>query len=127
MPKTVDELVSKMQEQDVYSIICSFLYDLKNIPEYTTLSELCYLLDVESFLKLIKYFGGQTVTVPTKEELVDTIQVLLLFQYYEVEHRPWKDAVTLAGFDSNRGKGAGNKLNRLKETLEKYNFGNRNY
>ena len=127
MSNTPSELVSKMQEQDVYSVICSLLYDLKRVPEYTTLSELCYLLDVDSFLKLIKYFGGQTIKIPTKEELSEVIQILLLFQYSEVEKRPWKDAVLLAGFDSNRGKGAHNKLDKLKETLTKYNFGNRNY
>lgn len=127
MPQTVNELVSKMTEQDVYSILLSFMYDLRKVPEYTTLSELCYLLDVESFMKLLKYFGGQTIKIPTKEEFSDIIQVLLLYQYAEIEKRPWKDAVALAGYDSNRGKSAKNKLEKLKETFEKYNFGNRTY
>ena len=55
------------------------MYDLRKVPEYTTLSELCYLLDVESFMKLLKYFGGQTIKIPTKEEFSDIIQVLLLY------------------------------------------------
>ena len=127
MAQNANELVSKLQEQDVYSVICSYLYDMKQIPQYSTLSELCYLLDVDSFLRLIKYFNGQTITIPTKEEFAETIQILLLYQYAEVEKRPWKDALALAGFDSNRGKGAHNKLDKLIETFEKYNFGNRNY
>lgn len=127
MSQTVNELVSKMSEQDVYSIMLSLMYDLRKVPEYTTLSELCYLLDVDSFMKFIRYFGGQTIKVPTKEEFSDVVQILLLFQYYEIEKRPWKDAVALAGFDSNRGKSARNKLDKLKETFEKYNFGNRTY
>ena len=62
-----------------------------------------------------------------KKELADLVQVLLLFQYYEIEKRPWKDAVLLAGFPPSKGKYAKNQLGRLKETLKKYNFGNRTY
>lgn len=127
LSQTANELVSKMAEQDVYSILLSLMYDLRKVPEYTILSELCYLLDVESFMKFVKYFGGQTIKVPTKEEFSEVVQILLLYQYYEIEQRPWKDAVELAGFDSNHGKLAKNKLQKLKETLEKYNFGNRSY
>jgi len=119
------ELVSELSKQDVYAVMCSFLYDLRQVPEYSTLSELCYLLDPKSFQNLINYFGGKTFRVPSKEELKDCVQVLRLFQYYEVEHRPWKDAVVLAGFPTSSGKSAKNKLEKLKETMEQYNFGNR--
>lgn len=127
MVENVNEIISKLQKKDIYAILCSFLYDLKDVPEYATLSELCYLLDTESFLHLINYFSGQTIKIPTKQEFSDLMQVLLLFQYYEVEKRPWKDAVQLAGFSSSHGKSAKNKLAKLKETVKKYNFGNRTY
>ncbi len=127
MTENVNEIVSKLQKKDIYAILCSFLYDLKEVPEYATLSELCYLLDTDSFLHLINYCAGQTITIPTKQEFSDLIQVLLLFQYYEVEKYSWKDAVSMAGFSSSKGKSAKNKLNKLKETIKKYNFGNRNY
>lgn len=127
MAGNVDEVVSKMNEQDVYSIICSFMYEIKKIPQYTALSELCYMMDVESFLKLITYFGGRTIKIPTKEEFSEVIQMLLLFHYYKVENRPWKDSLALANIPSNRGKGALNRLQALEETFEKYNIGNRKY
>jgi hypothetical protein len=127
MAANVNEVVSKMSEVDVYSVLCSFLYDLKQVPEYTTLSELCYLLDVESLMNLLKYFEGQTIKIPTKQEFAEIIQVLLLFQYYEIEKRPWKDCVKLVGLDTSSGKMAHNNLERLKATMTKYNFGNRDY
>lgn len=117
----------EMQTSDTYALLCSFLYELKNIPEYSLLSELCYLLDKDSFENLFKYFSGKTITIPTQKELVDAIQVLRLYQYYEVEHRPWKDCVLMAGLPSSGGKMAHNNLERLKDTLRKYNFGNRDY
>ena len=127
MTEGVNEIVSKLQKKDVYSILCSFIYDLKDVPEYAMLSELCYLLDTDSFLHLINYCSGQTIRIPTKEEFSDLVQVLLLFQYYEVEKYTWKDAVSLAGFPPSKGKFAKNKLEQLKKTIKKYNFGNRNY
>lgn len=127
MADNFNDIVSNLNKQDVFSILCSFLYDLKEVPEYSTLSELCYVLDVESFMHLINYFAGRTIRIPDKKELADLVQVLLLFQYYEIEKRPWKDAVLLAGFPPSKGKYAKNQLGRLKETLKKYNFGNRTY
>ena len=127
MTENVNEIISKLQKKDIYAVICSFLYDLKDVPEYSTLSELCYLLDTESFLHLINYCSGQTITIPTKQEFSDLVQVLLLFQFYEIEKRPWKDAVKLAGFSSSKGKAAKNKLDKLKQTIKQYNFGNRSY
>ena len=52
---------------------------------------------------------------------------MLTASFYEVEKYSWKDAVSMAGFSSSKGKSAKNKLNKLKETIKKYNFGNRNY
>lgn len=127
MADTVAELMSKTTKPDVYSILCSFLYDLKEVPEYSTLSELCYLLDINSFLNLLKYFEGQTIKIPTKEEFAEVVQILLLFQYYEIEKRPWKDCIKLVGLDTCNGKMAHNKLDRFKKTMQQYNFGNRSY
>ena len=127
MAKTPAEVVAALQQQDIYSIICGLIYELQGIPEYSILSELCYLCDKDSFENILKYFSGKTISIPTKEEVSDSIKVLLLYQYYIVEKRPWKDCVLLAGYDSNNGKGAKNKLARLIEMLEKQNFGNREY
>ena len=128
MADTVSEILKSMTDNDVYSAMLAFLYELHDLPEYSLLSELIYIVkDKESFANLLEAFAGKTVTFPTKEELADIFQVLKLYQYYENEHRPWKDSILLAGFDTRNGKIATNKLNRLKETIKKYNFGNRNY
>lgn len=123
----LSEVMSNLRKSDVYSILCSFLYDLHQIPEYTTLSELCYLLDIDSFMNFIKYFSGKTIKVPTKKEFSDAMQVLLLFQYYEIEKRPWKDCLIMCDIPTSKGKLMHNKLDKLKETMQKYNFGNREY
>lgn len=120
-------LLSKFKEPDVYAILCGFLYEFKEIPEYSILSELTYLMDSKSFINLIKYFEGQTIRIPTKEEFQSAIKVLLLLQYFEIEKKPWRESLQLAGFQTSEGRSAQKKLDKLKETLNTYNFTNRNY
>lgn len=127
MADNVNEVIGKLKKPDVYSVMCSLLFDLHKDPKYSTLSELCYLLDIDSLLNLIQYFQGLTIRIPTKEEFSDVMQVLQLYQLHEVENRPWKDCVTLAGFDSGSGKLAKNKLEKLKAVLDNNNFDNRDY
>lgn len=124
---SITNLLSKFKEQDIYAVLCGYLFEFRELPEYSTLCELAYLADIESFVKLIKYFEGQTIRVPTREEFQSAIRTLLLLQYYEVEKRPWKESLKLAGFQSSEGRAAQNRLNKLKETITKYNYGNRNY
>lgn len=120
-------LLSKFKEPDVYAILCGFLYEFKEIPEYSILSELTYLMDSKSFINLIKYFEGQTIRIPTKEEFQSAIKVLLLLQYFEIEKKPWRESLQLAGFQTSEGRSAQKKLDKLKDTLNTYNFTNRNY
>ena len=127
MEQNANELFLSIEDEDTYALICNFLYDIKDIPEYATISELCYLLDKNSFKNIVRYFGGRSFTVPTKKEIAEAIQVIKLYNFYEIEKRPWKDAVLLAGFSSSSGKMAKNKLEKLKATMKKYNVGNRNY
>lgn len=127
MASSVTDLLSKFNEPDIYSVLCSYLYEFKSVPEYSTLCELVYLLDSKSFTNLIKYFEGQTITIPTREEFRSCIRVLLLFQYFEIEKKPWKESLQAAGFQSSEGKAAQNQLAKLKSVIQEYNYGNRNY
>jgi hypothetical protein len=124
---SVSNLLSNLKKQDVYAVLCAYLFEFKEIPEYSIICELAYLLDCSSFVNIINYFGGQVLHIPTQEEFRSALRVLLLLQYTEVEKRPWKESLKLAGFQSSEGRMAQNRLNKLKETLAKYNYGNRNY
>ena len=118
---SISDIFAKLNEKDVYSVLCGYLYEFKNIPEYTLLSELAFTLSSDSFLQLINCFGGQTIKIPTAEEFKSCCRTLLLLKYYEVEKHDWKEALQMAGFDSSEGKVALNKLNKLKTTLKDYN------
>lgn len=118
---SITELMAKLKEKDVYAILCGYLFEFRDIPEYALLSELAFTLDCDSFLQLINCFEGQTITIPTKEEFKSCSRTLLLLKYTEVDKLEWKEALQKAGFQSNEGRTALNKLNKLKSVICNYN------
>ena len=77
----IKEEVNKLKSQDIYSLMLFALFKLKDVPEYSSLSELVYILDKDSLLKLCEYFGGMTIKIPTIKELESMVYLLLLYQF----------------------------------------------
>ena len=117
----------KLSEPDVYSTLCALLYALKDNPRYAVLSELMYLLDKKSFIKLVQYFGGLTIQIPKPEELQHVIKLLLLYQYKEIEDMEWDDALLKAGYEKGDSRSAQRYLAIIKKNLENLNVGDRKY
>lgn len=81
MPKSnIIKALEELDKKDIYSLILFVLYRLKEKPEYSTLSELVFILDNESFINFLNYYGGTTITVPTVKEFKDIVDALM---YYE--------------------------------------------
>lgn len=87
--------LEKLKEQDIWSLMLFVLCKVKDIPEYSGISELSYILDKKNLLRLCEYFGGCTITIPTIEELETIIYALLLYQHVNVEHMIFEEAVAL--------------------------------
>ena len=75
--------LEELDKKDIYSLILFCLYKLKNNPNYSTLSELIYVLDNENFIKFINYYGGQTITIPTITDLNNILTSLLALEDLE--------------------------------------------
>ena len=56
---------------------------LHNQPEFTWLPELFSIVGVESLINLCRYAGGETITIPTLEDLSTSIEALQYF--YDVK------------------------------------------
>ena len=102
------------------------LYKFQTIPEYSSLSELAYILDKNNLLKLCEYFGGQTLKIPTIDQLEETVYAMLLYQYVDVEKVDEKDALMLLRLDDNKEKVVRACYRCLKDVLSNYNFASRN-
>jgi len=72
--------LEELDKKDIYSLILFVLYKLKDNPEYSTLSELIYILDNDSFIRFLNYFGGQTIAVPTVSDMKEVLSAIC---YYE--------------------------------------------
>lgn len=112
--------LEKLKQIDIWSLMLFVLYNFQNIPEYSSLSELAYILDQKNLLKLCEYFGGQTIKIPTIDQLEETIYAMLLYQYIDIEKIEEKDAFQLLRADKSKEKMIKNCYRTLKTVLANY-------
>lgn len=118
---TVKKDVSALRSVDVYSLVLFTLYQIKDIPEYSTLSELAYILDKPNLLYLLEYFGGTTIRIPTKEELQTVISTLLVYQYVNIEHMTYTKAISmLNGISRSQYKEIKELYDKICKVLDRY-------
>lgn len=92
MKTNIKPNLDALKLSDIYSLMLFILYKIKDIPEYAVLSELCYLLDSSGLHRLLAYFAGRTITIPTEEEFVLLTNALLVYQYVNIENRTLSEA-----------------------------------
>ena len=113
--------VSALRSVDVYSLVLFTLYQMSGIPEYSTLSELAYILDKPNLLLLLEYFGGTTIKVPTVEELQTVINTLLVYQYVNIEHMTYTKAISmLKGISREQYREIKNLYDKVCNILDRY-------
>lgn len=119
----LDRDLQKFTQSDVYSVVCELLYALKDNDDYSAISELAYILDKDSFIKFIQYFGGTTLKVPTVEEFKQAIRVMQLYHYFNLENMPWKEALVKAGYERTETRSAQRHLMQFTKVLNSIKLG----
>ena len=121
----IKEKLLTFKDIDIWSLILFTLYKIKDIPEFSTISELAYILDKDNMLKLCEYFGGLDIRIPTIDELEDLVYALVLYQHVNIDKMAYDDAIKLIGEKSSNLRNI--KFNYLKvcEILDKYDFDKR--
>ena len=99
--ETTRTKIEKLTEQDIYSLLLFALYKLKDVSGYSTLSELVYALDKESLLKLLKLFGGMTITIPRIRDMKLASYCLLLYKYVNLDGVEFSKAVKMLNLSSD--------------------------
>lgn len=110
---------------DTYSLIMFALYKLKDNPKYSTLSELTYLVDRQSLLAIIEYFGGLTITIPSAKELRVLLNALTIYEQVNISktqdlNKLLKD-LDKKGYDKEELLEA---YTTVSDILKNYDFGN---
>ena len=118
--KIVDAL-NTLNKTDIYSLMLFTLYKMQDLPEYSTLSELCYILDGDNLSKFLSYFGGMTIKVPTLREMRLLVQALLLYQYVNLEEEDFNETLKALAdeFSEEEIKGV---YDKIVEVIRDYDF-----
>ena len=117
--------LTTLKERDLYSLSLFCLYKLIGTKEYSSLSELVYILDKENLLNLCEFFGGQTIYIPTPDELETLTYSLLLYHYVKVEHMEYTAALKLIGHESKDLRAVKASYAKLCDVLKDYTFNSR--
>ncbi len=118
----IKEELATLKETDIYSLLLFSLFRLRNVTEYASLSELVYILDKDSLLKLCEYFGGMTLKIPTVDELESLVYTLVLYQYVNIDGMDYNEAIKLIGHKSSDLKRVKSDYRKLCALLEEYDF-----
>ncbi len=116
-----DEL-NNLKEIDVYSLVMFAMYKMTNLPEYSTISEMVYILDKEPFLKLCEYFGGMTVRIPTIDEVENYVYALSLYHRVNICHEDYGKVIAEITKKCSSTAEVKNAYESLCNVLNKYTF-----
>lgn len=122
---SIKQELQKLKEPDIWGFMLFALYKIKEIPEYSSISEMAYILDKPNFLRLCEYFGGCTIKIPTVQEIELLLYGLLLYQYVEIDKLEFADAFELMKNSDYSAKEIKNSYNKVKELLTNYELSNR--
>lgn len=106
MRTSIKANLNSLQLSDVYSLMLFVLYKLQDVPEYAVLSELCYLLDGANMTRLLTYFAGKTIQIPTAEEFSRVANAMLLYQYINIDGMSLVEAQAKLGKQNAKQKDA---------------------
>lgn len=118
----IREELDKLTTSDIYSLMLFALYKAGDLPEYSSLSQMSYILDKKNLLKLCEFFGGTTIRIPTISELEELLDALLVYQLVDIEGGDIEEV-----FSTVRAKRGSDLIIRkhyanVKGVLSKYNF-----
>lgn len=81
MSDTLDKKLSEAENLDFHYLL-TLMPMLVAVPEYSWLPELFAIIGHEKLIELCKYAGGETLDIPTLEELSDAVESMQW--YYDV-------------------------------------------
>lgn len=123
MPKSnILKSLEELEQPDIYSLLLFSIYKLYDVPEYSTLSELVYVLDKHNLYNFLSMYGGMTIKVPTIQDLQKMLDALLLYQLIHFEKMESKDALKQFSNITYSQKELITRYKTLEQILSQYNF-----
>lgn len=118
----IDRALKDLEVTDIYSVLLFAIFNLKRDPKYSTLCELCYVIDNNSFINMLQYFGGKTITIPTVKEFKDLVDSLCLYDLVNVDGIDYSRALKDLDISKDRMEEVSKIYQKICDILSKYNF-----
>lgn len=86
--KTVEDkdIFEKITEtKDLYYVALIILAMCEKSHKYASSSELAMILDKENFLRLLDVYGGQTIYIPKKSDILGFIEALITYYMVNIQ------------------------------------------
>ncbi len=115
--------LNRLNKQDTTSMLMFALYKLKDNPNYSVLSELAYILDNDNMVKLLTYFGGMTIKIPTLREFRLFIQAMVLYYYVNIDKGSIEEALNSLSTAEFKKEELIEVYKTVSDVIENYEFG----
>lgn len=69
----------EIKEEDVNALALMVLSVLRDTPEFGTTAHLAYTLSRKDFNRIIDMFGGQTIRIPTREDVNKALSSIIYY------------------------------------------------
>ncbi len=122
MRKETKAKLEELDKEDIYSLLLFSLFKLNDLPEYSSISELAYLLNGPSLFNLLEYYGGTTIRIPTMKEFDVVVQALLLYQFINLENIEYNQAIKLINTSMNSENDIKVCYSKMVRLLMDYDF-----
>ena len=119
---TIRQQLDELQSKDIYSLMMFVLYKLSESDEYSSLSQLSYILDKDNLLKLCEYYGGTTIHIPTIKDLEVVLTALFIYQYVDLEHQDFNTCLSSLDVKLDTKTAVVKCYETVKSVLTQYDF-----
>lgn len=108
---------------DLYYVSLIVLSQLKNT-DYSSIAELSILLDRSNFTKLIEYYQGDSIKVPTASEIKEVMISIAIYYYYILLGKTWYQTLSRLGISRNDKDNSDKLWDNYKTLVAKINLYN---
>jgi len=102
----IHKLIDKTKTSDLLflsGVVLNYMNTNKDSGDLRSsiLPELFSSLGVDTTINLIKYFGGETIAIPSHQEMTESFLVIICYYKKKVEDKDWAQIKEEVGIDIN--------------------------
>ncbi len=91
----IDKLIDKTKSEDLLflsAVIINIMNETNKLEkECNILPELFTTLGVDTTINMIKYFGGETIRIPSHEDMYQSFLIIICYYKKKVEGKSWDE------------------------------------